>query len=139
MSKKPPFSLRAWLILFVVGALVPLLVFATAMLVWMGKSGEVERDRALQDRARALALAVDREVATWKTATSALAASSALEHGRLAEFYAEARQVGAQLDGWFSLCDATTQQLTEVPWILTFAVPVAEMPRAASCLTRPLG
>ncbi len=122
MSKKPHFSLSAWLVLLVVGALVPLLIFATAMLAWMGKSGEAERDRALQDRARALALAVDREVAAWKTATGVLAASTALERGRLADFHAEAQRVGAQLGGWFSLCDATAQQLVNT--LLPYGAPL---------------
>jgi PAS domain S-box-containing protein len=114
MPKKTLTRSLAWLVL---GAVLPLLLFAGGVLLWMRQDNAAERDRALQDRTRALALAVDREIAAWKTTASTMAASSAIQQRRWTEFYTEARDVGTDLGGWFALSDGTQQLLnTLVPY-----------------------
>jgi signal transduction histidine kinase/ActR/RegA family two-component response regulator len=108
---KPAFGLTAWLALLVVCTVLPMLLLAGAALFQMTKSSQAARDNAQLDTARALALAVDGEVRSWKAALMALAASRNLQQGRLAEFYEEARQVAAPHDGWVVLTDASHQQL----------------------------
>ena len=99
MRTKPAFSLTAWLTLLVVCTVLPLLLLAGAALFQISQTSQAARDRGQLDTARALALAVDGEVRSWKAALMALAASRSLKQGRLAEFYEEARQVAAQNDG----------------------------------------
>ena len=99
MRTKPAFGLTAWLALLVVCTVLPMLLLAGAALFQMSKSSQAARDNGQLDTARALALAVDGEVRSWKAALMALAASRNLQQGRLAEFYEEARQVAAQNDG----------------------------------------
>jgi signal transduction histidine kinase/ActR/RegA family two-component response regulator len=111
MRTKPAFSLTAWLTLLIVCTVLPLLLLAGAALFQISQTSQVARDRGQLDTARALALAVDGEVRSWKAALMALLVSRNLQQGRLAEFYEEARQVAAQHDGWIVLTDPSHQQL----------------------------
>jgi PAS domain S-box-containing protein len=95
----------------VIGTAVPLLIFAGATLLQMSKDSRAARDRGQADTTRALALALDGEVRSWKAALTALAASLSLQPGRMAEFYEEAQQVAAQHEGWIALTDASGRQL----------------------------
>jgi PAS domain S-box-containing protein len=111
VSTKHPVGLSAWLALLVIGTAVPLLIFAGATLLQMSKDSRAVRDRGQADTTRVLALALDEEVRSWKAALTALAASSSLQQGRMTEFYAEARQVATQHEGWIALTDASGRQL----------------------------
>src|SRR5512137_830001 len=72
---KPRLGLSAWLTLLVVGAMLPLLVFSGLTLRGLLDSARALADRGQGDTARALALAVDGEVRSWKAAATALAES----------------------------------------------------------------
>jgi PAS domain S-box-containing protein len=106
-----PVGLNVWLAGLVLGALLPLLLFAGATLYKLSKDTHAVIDRGHADTTRALALAVDGEVRSWKAALTALAASKSLRPGRLAEFYEEARQVAAPHEGWIVLTMASGDQL----------------------------
>ncbi|HSC70484.1 MAG TPA: hypothetical protein VLH58_03975, partial [Candidatus Methylomirabilis sp.] len=92
MSAKTTVGLTAWLALLVIGAVVPLLLLAGVTLFEISKNSQEFIDQGLADTTRALALAVDGEIRSWKASLNALAASRSLQPRRLAEFYDEARE-----------------------------------------------
>jgi len=108
---KPRLGLTAWLTLLVLGAVVPLLIFAGLMLHGVLQTSRTLADRGQADNARALALAVDGEVRSWKVVLAALATSNSVQRGQWADFYEEARQVGVQHDGWVVLTVASGEQI----------------------------
>jgi PAS domain S-box-containing protein len=111
VTPQPRFSLTAWLALLVLGAVVPLLLFAGITLHGIFQASRAASDRGQVDTARALAMAVDGEVRSWRAALLALATSRSLRPDRLAEFYEEAREVARQYEGWIVLNPATGPQL----------------------------
>lgn len=111
MNIKPKIGLSLWLVLLVVIAVVPLLLFAGATLFQISKDSQIARDQGQADTARALALAVDGEVRSWKAVLTALAGSRTLRDGRLADFYEEAIEVAAPHGGWIVLTVSSGQQL----------------------------
>lgn len=110
VTAKPRIGLHRWLALLVLGAVVPVLVFAGAMLWSVLDANERQRDRDLGERAHALAFTVDAEVRSWKTVLQTLAEGNELRGGRLREFDVEARAVAARHGGWAVINDATGQQ-----------------------------
>ena len=111
MYEKLRVGLTTWLALLVIGALVPLVLLAWMTFREISASSQALLDQRQADTVRALALAVDGEVRTWKAAVTALAASRSIAPGRLAEFYEEAREVAALHDGWVVLTVASGEQL----------------------------
>ena len=91
--------LRRWLTLLVLGTAMPLLLFAVVVLVWLVGGYRADQDRRQTDTTRALALAVDAEVRSWKVALQTLAESNDLRQGRFADFYQEATAVAARYEG----------------------------------------
>jgi PAS domain S-box-containing protein len=104
-------SLTTWLALLVIGSVVPLVLLAWVTIREISASSQALRDQAQADTVRALALAVDGEVQSWKAALTSLAASRSIAPGRLAEFYEEAQQVAATHNGWVVLTLASGKQL----------------------------
>jgi signal transduction histidine kinase/PAS domain-containing protein len=103
--------LSTWLTLLVLGAGAPLVLLTGVTLHEISTSSRALRDQGQADTVRALALAVDGEVRTWKAAVTALAESRSIQPGRLAEFYEEAQQVAKRHDGWVVLTVASGEQL----------------------------
>ena len=110
VTTKPRLGLTAWLTLLVVGAIVPLLLFAGLTLRGVYRTSRTLADRGQVDTARALALAVDGEVHAWRAGLLTLANSLSLQRGRWAEFYEEAREVATRYEGWVVLNPATGPQ-----------------------------
>ncbi len=130
MSEKLKVNLTTWLTLLVIGAVAPLVLFAWLTLHEISRSSRAIRDQGQADTARALSLAVDGEVRSWRTALEALASSRSLQPGRWAEFYEEARQVGAQYGGWIVLTDARERQLLNTLRPLGTPLPSTTPPEA---------
>jgi signal transduction histidine kinase len=85
--------LRSHLIILVVAALVPVLIFAGVMIVAFGREQQRSVENGLLDTARALSLAVDRELLVWIGILETLASSEFLDSGDLKNFYNEALRV----------------------------------------------
>ncbi|MFI5341855.1 MAG: PAS domain S-box protein [Candidatus Methylomirabilales bacterium] len=130
MNDKLKVSLTTWVTLLVIGAVVPLVLFAWVTLREISRSSLAFRDQGQTDTTRALSLAVDGEVRSWKTALEALASSRSLQPGRWAEFYEEACQVAAQYGGWIVLTDAEERQLLNTLRPLGTPLPSATSPEA---------
>ena len=97
---------------------MPLLAIAAVAVGWLVHVYNVDQDRRQADTTRALALAVDAEIRSWKTVLQTLAESQALAEGRLADFYREARAVAARHEGWIVLSDGGGRQRLNTlrPW-----------------------
>lgn len=105
--------LRWYVLGLVAVALVPVAVVA-ALIVWSTHQEERrELERALLDRARVLAVAVDRQVDTCVAALEGLATSDHLDSSDLGRFYAQARRAKKDHPLWLSvvLMDPTGRQL----------------------------
>jgi hypothetical protein len=97
-------------LLVVLAAVVPLLLFSGALLVWSARLHREAVDRGLADTAHALSIAVDQQIAAWQAALSALATSPAFDSGDFAALYPQALAVAEQHRGWIVVFDATMQQ-----------------------------
>jgi signal transduction histidine kinase len=92
--------LHSILILLVVTALVPLLIFAIAMVVSSARSEREVFERGATERTRALITAVDAELQNSISTLEALATSNRLDSGDLRGFYDEAGRVLKSQRGW---------------------------------------
>jgi signal transduction histidine kinase/ActR/RegA family two-component response regulator len=108
----PATRLRTYLVILVLAAVIPLLVF-TAFVV--RRDVEAQRDTLLfgmQNTVRALSLAVDREVQTSLAILETLAASTSLTTGDLKGFHELCiRAIAGRKDAWIILFDRSGQQL----------------------------
>jgi two-component sensor histidine kinase len=98
-------SLNGWLVLLSVGTVVPVLVFAGFTLWSVLTAHDRQQHATVLDRVRPLAFALDAELRAAKATATTLATSQALEQGRLAEFYQEARRVGERQGAWVAMLD----------------------------------
>lgn len=106
-------KLRTHLIILVVTALVPLLIFAGVMVVLFDRQQRANVENQTINTSRALSLAVDREVAAWTGTLDALGASKDLDSGNLTAFREEAARVLKTREDWFNilLADSEGRQL----------------------------
>jgi len=96
----PTVKLRTHLVLLVLAAVLPVVVFAGTMVVLFAKEERRAVESGLQETTRALALAVDRELAAVVTALRTLGASHHLNEGALEAFRNEARSLLRTQAGW---------------------------------------
>jgi len=117
-------KLSTCLTLLVLGVGLPLVLLAGVTFREISATSQALRDQGQADTVRALALAVDGEVRTWKAAVTALAESRSIQPRRLADFYEEAQQVARRHDGWVVLTVASGEQLLNT--IRPFGSPLAK-------------
>lgn len=106
-------KLRSHLIKLVTAAVVPLFIFAVVMVVLFGREQRRAVEEGLADTARALSLAIDRELLASIRTLEALATSEHLDSGELRKFYEQAKRVRAAHGEWETilLVDPSGQQL----------------------------
>ena len=94
--------LRGQLRIVVVGTLLPMLAFSVAILLWVHRQAREATERGLVDTARAVSVAVDRELGGTIAALQVLGASDHLQRRRtrLIEFYDVARDAVATQPAW---------------------------------------
>jgi signal transduction histidine kinase len=85
-------KLRTNLVALVLAAVIPIVVFATIVVVLVWRSDRAANEARLRNTARALALAVDREVLSTVTTLETLASSEHLDRPDLAAFHNVARR-----------------------------------------------
>ncbi len=100
-------SIRAYLVVLVLAALLPVLLFATILVVHRAREERAAVEHGMRDTARALATAVDRELASSITALQAFAAAQPLESHDLRTFYDDARRVVATHPNWVAVALST--------------------------------
>jgi signal transduction histidine kinase len=98
-------KLRTNLVALVVAAIVPVLIFATVVVVLLWRHERQTTEARLRNTARALALAVDRELSAAVTTLEVLATSEYLDREDLRAFHdVAARAVQSQrADGWLTI------------------------------------
>jgi PAS domain S-box-containing protein len=113
-------ELRSRLVLLVLATLLPLVLFATFLILLFAHEARRTTERGMRDTARALALAMDREVTKVHAILGVLARSRPLAAGDLAGFYEQCLEVLPVLppNAWLTLSDRRGQMLlnTRVPY-----------------------
>ena len=111
-----PTALNAYLVRLIFVGLVPILVFSVFMMVLFARQEQANRQRGLEDTARALALAVDREIDSSITNLQALATSESLDVGAVNVFRSVAARILRTQKSWksISLFDPQGQQLAHM-------------------------
>jgi signal transduction histidine kinase len=96
-------KIRWHLMMLVAAALVPVLIFGAVMIVERRRQEREDVERGLLDTARALSLAVDRELEISIRALQTLGTSEHLESGDLGRFYAQAGRVLKAQGSWSTI------------------------------------
>jgi PAS domain S-box-containing protein len=123
--------LRAYLVVLVLAGILPVVALAAVLVVRVSQEQRAAVERGLAETARALALAVDREVAAATTTLQALAASPPLRTDDLRRFHAHAVQVHAEANGaWteIALLDAAGAPLLSTSAPFGSALPAGGEP-----------
>ena len=136
-------KLRNHILLLVVATVVPMTLFAAALIFYNARLQQEAAERGMRDTARALALALDREIHDITTGVQTLAASRHLDDPPdLRRFYDEAVSVSRSFGGWAVLSDPSGRQFfnTLRPFGEELPLPSAkslEMMRAVAARRRP--
>jgi PAS domain S-box-containing protein len=96
-------QLRSHLLALALGAFVPLLAFAVVSTAMLHRHEHERREQGLRDTARALSLAVDRELQSQLVVLEALATSIDLDRPDLEQFHRDAGRFMAAQPGWSNL------------------------------------
>ncbi|PYM87532.1 MAG: hypothetical protein DME13_05810 [Candidatus Rokuibacteriota bacterium] len=136
-------KLRNHILLLVVATVVPMTLFAAALIFYNARLQQQAAERGMRDTVRALALALDREIHDITTGVQTLAASRHLDDPPdLRRFYEEAVSVSRSFGGWAVLSDPSGRQLfnTLRPFGEELPLPSTkslEMMRAVAVRRRP--
>ncbi len=105
--------LRSYLLTLILGILLPVLIFSAVMLVLFNRQTRAATEKGLVETARALSVAVDRELTASISVLRALATAGSLASGDLKAFDRRMRAVLAGQPGWenIRLYDPSGQQL----------------------------
>ncbi len=93
-------KLRSNLIALVIAAVLPVLIFAGAVVIIHGSNRYGTAENQFQDTSRAISLAIDRELLASIRALETLATSEHLDSGDLRKFYDQAKQVLKTNENW---------------------------------------
>jgi signal transduction histidine kinase/ActR/RegA family two-component response regulator len=112
-----PRSLRRELVALIVFALVPMLVFSLIVALWGAWLQTRSVEAGVHNTTSALALAVGREVESWKATLRTAAQSRLLDDRDYGGMHARLGPLAVEYEGWFSLIDRDGRQLlnTAVP------------------------
>jgi PAS domain S-box-containing protein len=128
-------STRAQLVAFALALVLPILAFIGFVLFQFAVSERARVEQSALDKARNMAVALDRELGGFASALNVLASSPALRSGDLEGFYRQAAEVRDRTGYWVVLSDrATNQQLvnTRVPWGTPLPISAIPSPNAAA-------
>jgi len=95
--------LRFHLLRLVLAGLIPTSLFAAVLMVLLWNHQQAELHRSLQDTARAMSVAVDREVATSLDRLQVLSNQDSFREGRWADFHRESFRLVATSEDWVNL------------------------------------
>jgi signal transduction histidine kinase/ActR/RegA family two-component response regulator len=104
-------KLRTHLFLLTLATAVPIVLFAAGLIGYHARLERASVERGMRDTARALTLALDRDLGDIKSAVETLAASEQLDDpADLRAFYDEAATVSKSFGGWAVLSEPAGQQ-----------------------------
>lgn len=110
--------LNDYLVLFVLGLIVPLLAFSGFVLLRYSQGERIRADSAALENAQSIANNIDREIDGWIAVLQTLALSSQLAEGDLRQFYNQAKVASEIIGLPIVLRDTKGAQLlnTRVEW-----------------------
>src|SRR5262245_5563939 len=121
-------KLRTHLIVLTLATVVPAVLFAVGLIVYQTRLERLSLERGMRDTARALALALDRDINDIKTGIETLSASKYLNGpADLAHFYEEGTTVSKGFGGWAVLSDPSGRQILNTSRPLGAALPIPTM------------
>ena len=121
-------KLRTHLIVLTLATVVPAVLLAVALVVYHTRLERASLERGMRDTARALALALDRDIDDVKTGVETLSASRSLDGPvDLARFYDEAATAARAFGGWAVLSDPSGRQVLNTSRPLGSALPIPTM------------
>jgi signal transduction histidine kinase/ActR/RegA family two-component response regulator len=125
-------SLRWYLVIVVIGAMLPIVVFTTLVVVRLSSYARAAVERELVETATALATDLDRSVRATVSTLEALAQSRELDRGNLEGFYAEVQRVLPTQSDWRGviLLAPSGQQLINTRRPLGSSLPMANDPES---------
>jgi signal transduction histidine kinase/ActR/RegA family two-component response regulator len=111
-------GLRTELVVLIVLAMVPLVVFSIAVMLWGTWLQQRSVEDGLENTSSALSLAVSRELESWKASLRAVAFSSELEAEDFAGLHRRVTPLANSMGGWIVVFDPEGKQLmsTLVPY-----------------------
>jgi signal transduction histidine kinase/ActR/RegA family two-component response regulator len=105
-------KLRTHLFLLTLVTVVPMTLFAAGLAAYHAQSQRESVERGMRDTARAMVLALDRDIRDIKTGVQTLAGSRYLDGSvDLPRFYEEAASVSRSFGGWAVLSEPSGRQL----------------------------
>jgi PAS domain S-box-containing protein len=126
-------KLRSYLILFVVAAVLPVVIFACVMTYLSYQQQRENIANGMIERARAISAALDREFLVSIQSLKILAASTHLDKGELSEFYGDMKSaLAAYSRAWqnITLTDSSGQQLINLRRPFGSPLPATRNPEA---------
>ena len=123
-----PRGIESLLALLVVCVLGPVVVLAVAYGLWNLRLQEDALDQRLQDTARALSLAVDREVQSVVSLLDGLASSPYLDVRNFRAFHEQASELTSRYGGWVVLTDPSLQQVVNTSTRFGEPLPTSSSP-----------
>jgi hypothetical protein len=118
-----PEDLRWHLATLVFVVLLPALIFSTLVVLFVLRLEREAAERGVKETARAVALSVDRELASAISALKVLATSDHLTRGDFGAFYEQAKSEIISDGPWIVLFDETAQQLVNTGFPLGSKLP----------------
>lgn len=95
-------SLRWYLVLLIAGSLLPVVLFAVAIVYKLSQQEQATSERRTLLAARNLAVTVEREIASTTRTLQALATSEQLDQGNFKTFYSQAKRVRHTQPTWLT-------------------------------------
>jgi signal transduction histidine kinase/CheY-like chemotaxis protein len=117
-------GLRTELVVLIVLAMVPLVVFSLAVMLWGAWLQQRSVEDGLKNTASALSLAVSRELESWKAGLRVIAVSSELEREDFAALHRRVSPLAKTMGGWIVLFDVNGTQLMNT--IVPYGTPLKE-------------
>src|SRR5215212_11461218 len=102
---------RTHLALMAAGILLPIIILTTLALLYLMRAEREAAQRGVRETARAVSLAVDREIGSAESALRVLATSRALARGDLEDFHDQAMTARTSESAWILLFDREGQQV----------------------------
>ena len=116
-------KVRSYLVILVLAALVPVVTFATIAVARLARLERHTAEQGMRETARALALALDREIASARATLLILVASAHLRTGDLAAFHRQCLDALSLRGTWITLSEPSGRQVLN-----TLRAPGAPLP-----------
>lgn len=105
------YDIRTLLVALIFAVLAPVLLLAAAFAAWNLSLHDDTVERGLRDTAKALTLAIDREVQAVEALLTGLASSPFLDAGDFRRFHEQAAEVASSHGGWVVLTKPSLQMV----------------------------